>query len=58
MVHSLKDDLLDDLFKAAGIAGSDAAAPTYSCKENGTGNTKLVEDLQHLAVHIEGSELP
>ena len=50
--------LLDYLIKSAGVTGSDAAAPTYSSKEKCTGNNRLVEDLQHLAAHVEGSQFP
>ena len=50
--------LLDDFIKSVGVAGSDAAAPTHSSKENGASNNRLVEDLQHLAAHVERSQLP
>ena len=48
----------DEFVQSAGVSGSDAAAPTHSSKENGAGNNRLVEDLQHFAAHVEGSELP
>ena len=53
-----KYSLLDDFIKSVSVTGSDAAAQTHSSKENYTGNSRLVNDLQHLAAHIEGSQLP
>ena len=49
--------LLDDFIKSVGVTGSEAAAPTHSSKKNGTGNNRLVKDLQH-AAHVERSQLP
>ena len=43
--------LFDDFIKSVSVAGSDAAAPTHS-------SNRLVRDLQHLAAHVEGSQLP
>lgn len=34
------------------------STPTSHSKEQYTGNHRLVKDLQHLAAHIEGSQLP
>ena len=44
--------------ESVGVAGSDAAPPSNYHKEKYTGHHRLVKDLQHLAAHVEGSQLP
>lgn len=50
--------LFDQFIKSVGIIGSEAAAPTNSSKEKHTGHYILVEKLQHIVAHVEGSSLP
>ena len=48
----------DEFVEFVGVAASGAAHPTNYSKEKYTGHHRLIKDLQHLAAHIEGSQLP
>ena len=48
--------MLNELIKSVGVAGSNAAPPADYSEVQDTGYNRLVEDVQHLAAHIEGSQ--
>ena len=48
----------DQFIDPAGVTGSDAAPPADRSKEECTSHNRLIEDLQHLAAYVEGSQLP
>ena len=48
----------DQFIDPAGVTVSYAAPPADRSKEECTSHNRPVEDLQHLAAHVEGSQLP